>query len=92
LICGITLAFAREKYPELVIGQRVVAAISLVGEDARDGASDERLPSRVSDERSNTKFLFQTFPWVQRHQWLAASGLADTKMAGTNQFCSITNR
>ena len=33
----------REKDPELVIGRRVVAAISLVGENARDSVADERL-------------------------------------------------
>src|SRR5258708_13923205 len=31
---------------ELVIGRRVVAAVGLVGEDARDGVADERLHVR----------------------------------------------
>ena len=35
---------AGDEDPELVIGRRIVAAISLVGEDARDGVADERSP------------------------------------------------
>ena len=37
---------AGEEHPELVIGRRVVAAVALVGEDARDGAADQRLHVR----------------------------------------------
>ena len=37
---------AGDEDPELVIGRRVVAAISLVGEDARDGVADQRLHVR----------------------------------------------
>src|SRR6266576_4094356 len=37
---------AGEEDPELVVGRRIVAAISLVGEDARDGVADERLHVR----------------------------------------------
>ena len=37
---------AGEEDPELVIGRCIVAAISLVGEDARDGAAEERLHVR----------------------------------------------
>lgn len=33
---------AGDEDPELVIGRRVVAAVSLVGEDARDGVADHR--------------------------------------------------
>ncbi len=37
---------AGEEDPELVFGRRVVAAISLVGEEARDDVADERLHVR----------------------------------------------
>jgi addiction module HigA family antidote len=37
---------AGEEDPELVIGRRVVAAVALVGEDARNGAADQRLHVR----------------------------------------------
>ena len=37
---------AGEEDPELVIGRCIVAAISLVGEDARDAAADQRLHVR----------------------------------------------
>src|SRR3981081_1499310 len=37
---------AGEEDPELVIRRRVVAAVSLVSEDARDGVADERLHVR----------------------------------------------
>ena len=47
LICGVTRRFWPESEdPELVIGRRIVAAIALVGEDARDGVADQRLHLR----------------------------------------------
>jgi hypothetical protein len=39
---------ARDEDPELVIGRRVVAAVSLVGEDARDGVADQRSMSGIT--------------------------------------------
>jgi hypothetical protein len=46
LICGVPPRVCPREIPKLVIGRRVVAAISLVGEDARDGVADERLHVR----------------------------------------------
>ncbi len=46
LICDVTPRLCPERKPELVIGRRVVAAVALVGEDARDGVADERLHVR----------------------------------------------
>ena len=47
LICGRHPSLlAGDEDPELVIGRRIVAAISLVGEDARDGVADQRLHLR----------------------------------------------
>src|SRR3982074_2734326 len=47
LILGVTPRFWPErKTPELVIRRRVVATVSLVSEDARDGVADERLHVR----------------------------------------------
>lgn len=40
---------AGEEDPELVVGRCIVAAVALVGEDARDGAADQRL--HVRDHR-----------------------------------------
>src|SRR2546428_10799441 len=37
---------AGDEDPELVVGRRVVAAVSLVGEDTLDGVADERLHVR----------------------------------------------
>src|ERR1700677_435085 len=46
LICGVTPRFWPEKDPELVVGRRIVAAVSLVREDARDGVADQCLHVR----------------------------------------------
>lgn len=44
LILGVTPSLlAGDEDPELVIGRRVVAAISRVGEEARDDVAEERL-------------------------------------------------
>jgi hypothetical protein len=47
LICGVTPSLlAGEEDPGLVIGGRVVAAVALVGENARGGVADQRLHVR----------------------------------------------
>ena len=47
LILGVIRRFwPDDEDPELVIGRRIVAAISLVGEEALDGVADERFHLR----------------------------------------------
>lgn len=46
LIRGVTPRFWPEMKPELVIGRRVAAAVSLVGEDTPEGAADHCLHVR----------------------------------------------
>jgi hypothetical protein len=46
LIWGVTPRFWPEMKPELVIGRRVAAAVSLVGEDTPEGAADHCLHVR----------------------------------------------
>ena len=61
---------AGEEDPELVIGRRIVAAIALVGEDARDGAADQRL--HVRNHRCQRVAVI----WIARQRFHVGDELA----------------
>src|SRR6202011_39407 len=66
---------ARHEDPELVIGRRIVAAVPLVGEDARDGVADQRF--HVRDHGCQRMTVIRAGQRLHMGDELAALGMAD---------------